>query len=227
MGLKVVFTEETLEGNPPEGLKVSDYESSPWGLDKMNLSMAAADFYLLMYLEIELDKKLPMFRTRVDRLADQFSRYTDMVIGGEFRHAIHKVDLKQYDRISRPLKAALSDALIPKDRNKAWNAWYFLRQRYGTIAIKWVMETFKLKWSGAYGGEAWANIADVLLKYETGEYSDVLFIDKCFALEHNTGSYFNKFWVTSGIKQIRRRVPLVVAGVVFDKCFFIAPHLAA
>ena len=44
----------------------------------------------------------------------------------------------------------------------------------------------------SYGGKAWVNITEHLLKFCYGEINTEVFIDQTFSLEHNTGQIFNK-----------------------------------
>jgi hypothetical protein len=138
-----------------------------------------------------MDRRLS---AQVDRLVDQFSRYSDMVVGGELRYS--KRFCKMGD-LPKPIGFAIwRTGRLPRgSRHVAWDGWRFLRQRYGTLAIRWAMDSFRADgWHGGYGGEAWAKIAETLWRYETGLYSPTLFVDTAFSLQHNNGSYFNKVW---------------------------------
>lgn len=164
-----------------------------WDVHPMlNLSEACAAFYLTMDLDIDgLDtentyKEIETYLTR------QFSNYTDMVVGGELRHAAHKVKAKA--EIPTRIAHALKSVLLVPSRSEAWLAWYHLRRTYGVQALRWAEVTFKLFKGGGYGGPAWANIAAHLRRWEQGEYGNQLFVDFCWGLEHNGGNYFNKVW---------------------------------
>ena len=54
----------------------------------------------------------------------------------------------------------------------------------------------------SYGGPAWADITEHLLKFCYGEINTEVFIDQTFSLEHNTGQIFNKGIVFSHPKDI-------------------------
>lgn len=50
----------------------------------------------------------------------------------------------------------------------------------------------KGKWSGGYGGKAWAEVAKALCSFVTGEHSAEMMVDTAFTLSHNNGPIFNK-----------------------------------
>jgi len=83
-------------------------------------------------------------------------------------------------------------------RHQAWIGWYYIRQEYGTLALRWAEKLFRSgSWQTNYGGEAWSKITQVLLHRELGKLTAHTFVDSCWGLHHNTGSYFNKWWDTS------------------------------
>lgn len=174
-----------------------------WGLKDTtwNLSVVASDYYILLLANIfDPEKYTPYLEHRSNTIVDQFTRYTDMAVGGELRHA-HKIGAK--DSIPLPLMEALYDDTLNGSRNSAWEGWYHFRHRYGILALVWAVGTFGLKgWGGGYGGKRWMNIANTLLMYEQGLTTKHTFIDTCFGLQHNGGIYFNKWWSTSGIKKV-------------------------
>jgi len=166
-----------------------------WGLDPtIDLNSACAAFYLAMDLDLDgLDEK-GAYKAVASGIVEQFTNYTDMVVGGELRHAVHKVKAK--GEIPPRLSGALKSVLRTGSRHEAWVAWYYLRLTYGSAALRWAEETFKLFVKGGYGGPAWAGIATHLRKWEEGRdnYNDLIFVDFCWGLEHNGGNYFNKLW---------------------------------
>ena len=91
---------------------------------------------------------------------------------------------------------------ISSNRHQAWNAWKYFRRQYGNIALTWAEDTFVLFKGNGFGGPRWANIAKTLRHFVTGEYSPIMFIDTCWGLQHNGGSYFNKAWTTTGIATV-------------------------
>lgn len=178
-----------------------------WGLRNptWNISKLICDYYLLTLASIlDKDKYTKYLDRKTVVLADQFTRYTDMAVGGELRHAKAKTDSGTWtwDQLPRPIVQALYDYTINGggagiSRNGAWEGWYHFRQRYGTIALKWAIDVFSLEgWGNGYGGTRWANIANTLYMYEKGDTTTHTFVDTCFGLQHNGGIYFNKWWST-------------------------------
>lgn len=177
-----------------------------WGLDK-NLSIVttAADFYMLEYIT-----SLPTFsgapnresilarqRILVDTTVKQFAAYTDMAIGGEARHARNRTSIMKNG--AKPLVASLTDSAntfkMSSNRHQAWLGWRTFRMRHGVMALRWLVHLFRLPgWPSGIGGQKWGRIANTLLLYETGKMPAKVFVDTCFSLHHNGGSYFNKLW---------------------------------
>ena len=59
--------------------------------------------------------------------------------------------------------------------------------------LELVLSVFsKGRWTSAFGGEKWANIAQSVLRFLKGEYSHSIFADHAFDLQHNTGCVFGK-----------------------------------
>ena len=187
------YTWEWTPGNP-------DVRWGHWQLDKtMNLRRTAADFYLLMDLNID-DEDEGRFQELMDWLLPQFIRYTDMAVGGELRHAANM--MKSGTKAPAPLALALNTGKIPQDRHAAWKAWKFFRKTHGSQALKWAQITFPRFTGGAFGGKPWANIAKVLWMYETGLLTPITFVDTCWGLQHNGGCYFDKAWTVSNLKSV-------------------------
>lgn len=57
-------------------------------------------------------------------------------------------------------------------------------------SVHWVFS--EGKFSGGYGGSAWATIAKTLLDLIEGKISPIVFVDTAFTLAHNNGPIFNK-----------------------------------
>ena len=176
-----------------------------WGLrnPKWSLKKQVCDYYLLtLSALINPDKYQKHLDKRADMLSFQFARYTDMAVGGELRHTRRFIDDSRIDEgeIPLPLREALQDSTLASttsniSRHSAWQGWYHFRRSWGTVAIKWAVDTYKLDgWNGGYGGAKWATISDTLYMYETGKITQNSFIDTCFGLQHNNGNYFNKWW---------------------------------
>jgi len=184
--------------------KVKKTGGNPWELKgtHWNLKKAAANYYMLILCNLLDDKFEPFLNRHTDILVDQFSRYTDMVVGGELRHAKHTQGMP--NKLKQALKDNTLRGPMAGSRHGAWEGWYWFRSRYGVLATQWAVDAYRddTKWGKGYGGEAWANIANTLCMYERDEITPHSFVDTCWGLQHNGGVYFNKWWDTSGLKHI-------------------------
>lgn len=168
-------------------------EPANWELTSgLDLNQYAADFYILYWLSLDgLDDGL--FEENVGYLADEFSRYTDMACGGEFRHigwcwnGRTKVQQEIIDGLIQPKRHG-----NPVDRKEFWSRWFWFRKAHGTAALEWIHDAFKGIRQKGYGGRNWAEITQMLILYEQLKLSPTAFVDFCFGLQHNNGSYFNK-----------------------------------
>jgi hypothetical protein len=196
----IVSYEDEYEEPDPEYME-RNVASEAWGLpEAMHLSRKAADFYLLYDLELD-DLDDGKFRPFLHELAQHFANYADMVVGGELRYTLGHIS--DADRLSDELYLILRDRLGSADRHEAWEYWQPFRRKYGTSALEWAEEAFKMfNDGGSYGGDKWAYIAEVVRKYETGEYSPLTFVDMCWSLEHNGGQFFGKLWNTYELKRV-------------------------
>lgn len=118
-----------------------------------------------------------------DRMADYLRRYAHYAIAGELTHfgKMKQVFSVNYD--------------------EARAGWFRIVEHIGGAkAAKYAKELFSLDgWANAYGGKAWAQIADVLYRYESGQWDAWLFVDRMITLQHNTGSALNKVdWPYNG-----------------------------
>lgn len=80
-----------------------------------------------------------------------------------------------------------------------------LREEFGDrTVVRWMKESFKDSgWEEDYGGYAWAQCADVALSYIDNELTDLQFVDRIWTLEHNGGSFINKWhWNYGNIHKI-------------------------
>lgn len=188
----------SVEGNQ----KVVKTGQNLWGLraKNWNLKKAAGDYYILhLAALVDEDKFQPYLNRHTDILMDQFIRYTDMAIGGEFRHC------RVRNGLPKRLKESLQDNTVQGSRNSAWEGWFWFRQRYGTVALKWIRDAFNDKqgrWGSGYGGTSWGTIADTLYQFEIGNITRQTFVDTCWGLQHNGGVYFNKWWEVSYLYQV-------------------------
>ena len=175
--------------------------SETWGLDEnIHLHREAADFYLLMDLWLDgVDGGA--FQRSVARLADMFSSYADMVIGGELRYSLGQTT--DHNAIHDKLRLALGRPGFHGSRSEAWDEWYSFRETHGTEALRWAEESFNTFGNpGSYGGGRWAYIARCLREYEEGVNTAITFVDMCWGLEHNGGQFFGKLWGAFALKTV-------------------------
>ena len=172
-----------------------------WGLEVgVNLAREAADWYLLM--DLWLDKKdSDLFMKRTSRLADMFSSYADMVIGGELRYTLGHVENPGEvldDEMTIHLQHNASSG-----RSEAWDSWNDFRVGMGTSALYMAETAFDaFGESNSYGGSKWAYIVHTLLMYETKEITPITFVDMCWGLGHNGGQFFGKLWSTYTLQTV-------------------------
>ena len=176
-----------------------------WELpDHLKLSRIAAQFYLLYDLWLdELDDG--MLEAFLDDHCPQFQNYTDMVIGGELRHAYGEWEPKTVLNESGPLIEALESDHSPMrscSRSDAWIEWKEFRELHGIESLRWAKDIYG-DHIGTYGGRLWGNICEVLYRFLNGEISRIMFFDTIWGLQHNGGAYFNKIgWSTSNCNEV-------------------------
>ena len=196
-----VFEDEPYEEEEDEQSCEQTIAQETWGLEPgLNLAREAADWYLLM--DLWLDKKDgDRFMRRTARLAEMFSSYADMVIGGELRYTLGHVDNPDEvldDEIAIHLKQNSNAG-----RSEAWESWNDFRDSMGTSALYMAEGAFDAFGdSQSYGGPKWAYIVHTLLMYETSEISPITFVDMCWGLEHNGGQFFGKLWSTYTLQTV-------------------------
>ncbi|KKM61926.1 hypothetical protein LCGC14_1526790, partial [marine sediment metagenome] len=198
-----------------EGINVDIWKKT-WKINSgLNMIQACADFYILydLLLDFPDDTTIKeLFNAHQKRLLQQFVAYTDMVIGGELRHAIHKIPYisalnraKQLKRISSAYTSIVNqiykfgyNAKGTKDgRAMFWNKWYSMRQMYENDALIVAHDLYKYfnnYWGNGYGGLAWARPTKLLLDYNKGKLTGVIFVDSVWFLQHNGGIFLNKVW---------------------------------
>lgn len=168
--------------------------------EERGLPQAVSDFYLLETLaNIRGCPEAKAALERFERdLARQFAAYLDIAIGGELRYAKAMLG----DGCPKQLRPFMREAHLP-DRGTAWLAWTVVRRAWGMRALELAKEAFELPgWRGAFGGEAWASAVSVLSAYLEGRLSDRIFVDRCFSMEHNSGSILNKLWSTQDLPDV-------------------------
>jgi hypothetical protein len=166
-----------------------------WGLDiDLNIEESAADFYLLyeLYLE-ELDEG--SFEPLLYGLVDQFASYTDMILGGELRH-LRREKREGLSQLPPEMLDLFYQASSRESKRwEYWAKWKVFRAQH-PLALQWAIDTFMVFGGGSIGGDKWANIAKMLMMFEEGKLTPIMFVDFCWGLEHNGGTYFNKVWMT-------------------------------
>ncbi|MAH47270.1 hypothetical protein CMI37_15705 [Candidatus Pacearchaeota archaeon] len=164
-----------------------------WGIDQtLDLSQLAADFYLLYELSLSEEDE-GHFEPLLYGLVDQFASYTDMILGGELRY------IKDRARSRKDVIAPeLWEIFYAKEgemstRHEYWDKWREFRAIHPD-ALQWAADAFNTFESSGVGGPKWANIADMLRIFLDGTITPLMFVDFCWGLEHNGGTYFNKVW---------------------------------
>ena len=177
-----------------------------------NIAKAISDFYLLETLVgVEgFEPAKPVLARLVSDLAAEFKEYFLEIVGGELRHASAFLRAGRADEVPEELRYWLSRLTARKDTNRslAWAQWHAIVDEYGAKALDWAAQTFyEADWENAnlegYGGESWADIANVVGQYLRGGMSDLVFVDRCFALEHNGGCAFDKSYPNGYIRYDR------------------------
>lgn len=121
----------------------------------------------------------------VDEIAYQFRNYLHWAVSGELR----------YER-SGCMNRSFPTGSGAKSEMRA--GWFRFVQHVGAAkAAKYAKDLFENgSWQTSFGGKAWAGIADILWRFESGEWDAWLFVDRVFNAQHNTGTCLNK---SSGI----------------------------
>lgn len=165
----------------------------------LELRPLAADFYLLYDLSLD-GQDNGLFAPLLHELTYQFTTYTDMILGGELRYIVGhwngttKLDPRFIEHMCLPGQGK-SDTRL--ERSTMWLKWHTFRAMYHTDALTIAYDTFNAfnsETSKGVGGPAWANIADILRRFERHELTPTMFVDFCWGLQHNGGTYFNKLW---------------------------------
>lgn len=164
-----------------------------------DLSTAAADFYLLENLATLRGDRWAALRLAEHEqcLAREFAGYLDMAIGGELRYAKRYLD--ELPPALEPFFREISDTA----RGKAWLVWTVIRRCFGLRALDLAEQCFsEAGWRRNFGGSPWVLAVRVLRPYLKGEHSPRIFVDRCFNLQHNTGSILNKLYNCSSLPRV-------------------------
>jgi hypothetical protein len=146
-------------------------------------------------------------RNLVDKLDDVFQRYLHIAVAGELRH--HRA-------------VGGTHLAGPGNRSAAWVGWKEVFRQVGPMALKDAAELFRDFGGGAFGGERWALIAEVLwmrltdrkgrcircleercecnstegpfvpVQYQEPQLPPAVFVDRVFNLQHNGGIVLSK-----------------------------------
>lgn len=210
------------KGHPPQpSLEAQEETLTQWKLDKsLRLETLAADLYTLIDLQCDYPDEpkinIPLAKLTA-LLANQFSAYLDMVIGGELRHACdNTIDVDA--RYSESPYTSIADMPISQtaqgilqafrplpnyaNRDAVWVEWKAIREKLGIKALRAAVEIFGLDWVDGYGGDSWKKATEILIDYLTGGLTDLAFVDTCFGLHHNNNIILDKVWMV-GIKLAR------------------------
>jgi len=124
------------------------------------------------------------YKEFIKRVDEVFVHYSSAAIGGELRHHHNITDLGK--------------GSSEESRHIAWSRWARIHEKYGDDIFKVASQMFLDFPPGSYGGPPWSNAANVLLKRKNLELAgtlyenQILFIDRVFNMQHNTGSFLNK-----------------------------------
>jgi hypothetical protein len=180
------------------------------------LASEAADFYLLLEASTRCPEAKAEANKLAKKLADQFSRYMFMAIGGELRHflwsenagivydAIRECfrvqEIEEMEAIFDWFKQHTREFL---SRNESWDKWSNWRETIAKIypvskldLLDFAQYIFEVSagWQFGCGGRPWATITNTLKMYLTGGLTDVMFVDTAFGLKHNHQLHFDKIW---------------------------------
>lgn len=211
-GYKVVVSVNLFEGPIPvaynhhyAGFSVEKKAAiSDWDLNPMlNLNVECADFYALYDLSLDFVDVEAQFRVKRDMLTAQFAHYIDMAVGGEFRHAAHRVDNKEALMKKAPLIKLVMNGKLPAERSAAWRSWKKIRGEQGLDALRQVEYVYmKGHWRGSFGGLKWGKGAETLRMFLEGDLTPTIFVDTVWSLQHNNGFILNKVWSCQGLDPI-------------------------
>jgi hypothetical protein len=83
---------------------------------------------------------------------------------------------------------------VPQDRSSAFQWGAGMAEDRGTAEfLSELVDIFEDgSWSSGYGGSAWATCARTVLLREDGTLDARTFVDRCFSLQHNGGSFLDK-----------------------------------
>jgi len=177
----------------------------------MWLPKEAANFYLLYLLKLETGWDCG-FSELCAKLADEFSRYMFLAIGGELRHAGLR-HVKEPERNKEVFVWFQEANFEIRARDSMWQAWQDASKTLGKESmLEFAIDLFNQNggedneetnlWEDGCGGHNWAVISQTLLSYLKGDYTKTIFVDTAFGLEHNNDIHLSKVWLTDGLRNI-------------------------
>ena len=185
------ITLQTREEVPEISQLAEGYINANWWPElRLDLSLEgiAADFYLFYAMKDATPYLSEKFEEYSQVVAKQVAIYLDAAVGGEFRHA-GRYGMKGSD-----------------SRSIARRQWRTKRQATGHKLLMEARDAFyNRSWKSGFGGPRWGNIADLLIKHLNAETDPHLFVDHALALQHNTGTVFNKinnYWKQTKLQTV-------------------------
>ena len=149
----------------------------------------SADFWLLngiagdvlsqvkdRWLDLIVNDGKKMLDQLVVKLDTILIEYCALAIGGELRH--------------HPCLAGQPG--FGSGRSTSWSVWRHLHDNFGAETYRLAAITFRDFSMDGFGGELWAQGADLMEARLSHKISPVVFVDRAFDLEHNGGCFLNK-----------------------------------
>jgi hypothetical protein len=104
------------------------------------------------------------------------------------------------DLVTRYLETLGADVVSRPGRSRGWETWWSLSREDPAPWMLECAESFSVrevwgkgpKWN--YGGDTWASAANLCADYWAGNITPSTFVDRCWSLQHNGGSIFNKIY---------------------------------
>jgi hypothetical protein len=169
-------------------VEVVAQEKKPTLTASVRVIQAVADFYLVLMAETLFDPnttfagRMALYNRAKEAtfapLAAAFFDYIVATCAGELRHA-HRCANQHYDGFPTGFSHHRASASA------------FALQYEPRSTLKACLKSFTDgEWQNGYGGEAWAKIAKAGLMYK--EQPDIVFIDHCVDLSHNSGTFLDK-----------------------------------
>jgi len=178
---------------------------------KKRSEISALEFYYLNHAVAELSKRkasttpltegegkmMEYYHHHGEKEAARMFAYLMFIC---FRESRHTKDLSEFNYKEKGRTAALaavkniggSGSSTPPERMMDWGSYYSGEVTLGDIT--YVMHDLfsNGSYSGGYGGKAWAEVCEPLMRFVHGDISAEIMMDTAFTLAHNNGPIFNK-----------------------------------